>query len=343
MITVKPFDVFLFGDGKEFNKGEQSFRQGSFFINPIPILGALNRETDKKLNINFISLEKGGKLYFKMPLDIKVTKPKTDGTGDYIKPKIEKTNCITNKEIEYILNFDTKEKIQDINMYVSQQIFKDYLTNNLKLPKNKEEIDSIKLYSELRSGIEIDHESRTAKESMLFFQFFTRLEDGAGFFVNTNTDINVKWLKIGGEGKGFKVEKSDNLLSFFDDIKEKTKSEIMKTKAFKIILLTPTNSIPEIQGAELVAKIVGKPITYSGWFSFVEKNVEKKVNGKPTRIFRLIPEGSVFYYKLTDISKVEEIFNRFWFKPSFYVKEFPYFDINRPAGFGITAITYTQI
>lgn len=337
MLKIKPFDVFLFGDGREFNRGQQIFRQGAFFINPVPVLGALNNATDRKLNINFISLEKDGKLYFKMPLDIKATKPKEEKVS-YLLAKLEKNSCITSQSLEYIASFNTNEKIQDINLYVSQDIFKDYLLGKVNLPEKLKEIDSIKIYPELRTGIEIDHTTRTNKEGMLFFQIFTRLEEGAGFFVKTDLQDSIDWLKVGGEGRGFRVERSADLTTCFDDIKSQIKRNIKETNAFKIILLTPANAVPEIEGAQPVARITGKLITYSGWLFLMNPK-----GSSPTRIFRLIPEGSVFYYKLTDSSKVDEIVEKFWFKPSFYTKEFPYFDTERPAGFGITAITYTQI
>lgn len=339
MLKIRPFDVFLFGDGREFNRGQQMFRQGAFFINPVPILGALNNAVSKKLNINFISLEKSGKLYFKMPLDIKSTKPKEEKVS-YLLAKLEKNSCITSQSMEYIVSFNTNEKIQDINLYVSQDIFKDYLLGKINLPEKLKEIDSIKMYPELRTGIEIDHTTRTTVEGMLFFQMFTRLEEGAGFFVKTDLQDNINWLKVGGEGRGFKVERSADLTTYFDGIKSQIKQKIKETGAFKIILLTPSNAIPEVEGAQPIARITGKPITYSGWLSLMKR---KGFCVVPTRIFRLIPEGSVFYYKLTDISKADEIVEKFWFKPSFYTKEFPYFDTKRPAGFGITAITYTQI
>ncbi|MCX7738674.1 MAG: type III-B CRISPR module-associated protein Cmr3 [Hydrogenothermaceae bacterium] len=47
MLKVSPFDVFLFGDGKEFNRGSTNVPAEQVFLNPVPILGTLNRKEGK--------------------------------------------------------------------------------------------------------------------------------------------------------------------------------------------------------------------------------------------------------------------------------------------------------
>ncbi|MEM3369179.1 MAG: CRISPR-associated protein, partial [Thermoproteota archaeon] len=86
MITLIPYDVFLLSDGRGFTKGESTFRESVFFINPIPILGSVNKITGKKLNIEFISLIKKDKLYFKAPITLKKIKKE----DRIISPKLKK-------------------------------------------------------------------------------------------------------------------------------------------------------------------------------------------------------------------------------------------------------------
>lgn len=343
MITVKPFDVFIFGDGREFNAGgKHTYRESVFFINPIAILGSLNNYFNDRLNIRFISLEKNGELFFKMPLDIKLSKSEElikASSEELIKASLYKLNYnfITDEEVEYITDFEFADKMSDVNKYVNQELFKDYLLN-----KNIKEIpgkSKLKICKELRAGIKINKNTRTTEEGMLYFQSFTRLEENSGFYIVVDRAVESEFLRIGGESKIFKVFKEDEKLSYFESLKENIKKKIEETGFFKIILLTASNGVPNIEGAKLIARIVGKPITFSGWLNLMKSS--KYVS--PTRIFRLIPEGSVFYYKLEDKNKIDEIVNKFWFKPSFYVKEFPYFDTKNPSGFGISAITFTEI
>lgn len=332
MIALYPYDVFIFSDGKPFNKGEETFRESKFFINPIPLLSFANKVSSEKLNVEFISLIENGKLYFKVPIDIKRFKYEKEKIILPILKKISEP-VITNEKIEYILEYPTEKKIEDINGYLNIQTFVKYLNGELEYIK---EDDILKIYSEIRTGIEIDRNTRTTVEGMLYSQNFTRFSENTGFLVKFNKGLNSKFFTIGGEGKVFKADNPKEYIKDLNNVKEKIKEKIEKTKLFKIILLTSTNSIPKIEGANLIAKVIGKPITYSGWLSYYRGKINTNV--LPTRIFRLIPEGSVFYYKLEDSSKLNEIFENYWLKPSFLTKEYPYFDINNPTGFGITII-----
>ncbi|MGC8650901.1 MAG: type III-B CRISPR module-associated Cmr3 family protein [Hydrogenobaculum sp.] len=321
-MILTAYDVFIFAKGIDFEKQEENFREGRFFLNPIPFLGAFNKISNKNLNIKFISLFKDNKAFFKLPLDIKRLKEKKD----YISPKLKKASNIISKEpIEYILDYNTQEKIQDPNEYVDSNIMLNYLTGK-SLDISEENM--LKTYEEIRTGIEIDNNTKTTVEGALFTQIFTRFDEGVGVLVKFDEDVNVDCIPIGGEGKVFKVVSEDvDVVRYFNDAKDIIKQYILKTSFFKIILLSPTNGIPNIEGAKLTAKMLGKPLTFSGWF-----------RNRPTRVFKLMPEGSVFYYKLEDKSKLEHIFERFWFRPSFLVKEYPYFDTKNTSGFGLTTI-----
>jgi CRISPR-associated protein Cmr3 len=331
MIVLKPYDVFIFSDGKPFNKGEETFRESVFFINPIPILSFANKLTKNKFNIQFISLIKDNTLYFKVPLEIKKLKYRQN----LITPKLKTIDetYITKEDITHILDYETEEKMEDLSGYIDVDTFVKYLKGeDLKSIENL-----VRINSEIRTGIELSKTTRTTVEGMLYSQNFVRFPENLGFYVKFDKEIDTDFFTLGGEGKIFKTEKvQENLTKSLENVKDEIKTKIKQKKIFKIILLTPTNALPKIEGAKLVAKVIGKPITYSGWISHYKD--ELKTSVLPTRIFRLIPEGSVFYYQLEDESKLEEIFNKYWLKPAFMIKEYPYFDTNNPSGFGLTII-----
>jgi CRISPR-associated protein Cmr3 len=329
MITLTPYDVFIFSDGRPFNRGENLFREGRFFLNPIPILSFANRSTKEKLNIEFISLIKEKTLYFKVPIEIKKSKYQ----DTLITPKLKKLNytVISKEPINYILDYQTQDKMEDINAYIDVESFIKYLKGESFESKN-----FLTLHSEARTGIKLDRKTRTTEEGMLYTQIYIRFPENVGFFVKFNKDIDTHFFVLGGEGKLFNVQKTQDFTEILEKEKENIKQQIKEKKIFKIILLTPTNDIPELSGSTLIAKMIGKHITYSGWINYYKGKIDSNI--LPTRIFRLIPEGSVFYYKLEDETKLDEIFEKYWLKPAYKVKEYPYFDINKPSGFGLSII-----
>jgi CRISPR-associated protein (Cas_Cmr3). len=330
MIGIKPFDAIIFGDGKDFNAKERTFRESDFFINPIPILSGLNKASDKKLNIEFLSLAKGENLYFKAPLDIKILK----GKDKVLKPTLRELGNVITEEteepIKYFLDYKTQEKIEDINAYIKDEELIKYLKD--------EEIsinDTISFQKELRTGIKIDESKGTTQEGYLFTQSFLRFDDDVYFYVKASEEIKeVETLVVGGESKLSVVIKKDNDLTYkLLKEKEHIKDMVRNTGFFRLILLTPTNRVLHIEGTKLINKVIGKHITYSSWIKLKDDKT-----GFPTRIYRLIPEGSVIFYKMEDVAKIDEIFDKYYLKPAYYELEYPYFDTNNPVGFGLSII-----
>lgn len=325
MIGVKPFDVVIFGDGKPFNATERVFRESDFFINPIPIVSGLNKATGKKLNLEFTSLAKGENLYFKVPIDIKIVKDRT------IKPIVRKLdNVITEENLEYFLDYQTKEKMQDLKGYLIDDEFIKYLKDEEISAKT----DLLKPQKELRTGIAIDRSTKTTKEGYLFTQSFIRFEEDVYFYVKPSENVDIDTVVIGGESKlSIVIKKDKDLTEKLLEEKENIKKLVRETGFFKLILLSPTNKVLNIEGTKIIAKVLGKPIIYSSWIKLTNDKT-----GFPTRIFRLIPEGSVIYYKVEDQSKIDEIFDKYYLKPSYYELEYPYFDTKNPIGFGLSII-----
>jgi CRISPR-associated protein Cmr3 len=71
----------------------------------------------------------------------------------------------------------------------------------------------------------------------------------------------------------------------------------------------------------------------------------------PSRLFKIIPQGAVFYYRIKDKQNIDEfldrLFDRFWLKPAFFTEELPYFekleDGTNPLGFGLSIIGVADV
>ena len=333
---ITPIDVLIFGDGKPFNAGEQHSREVNFFLNPVPFVSAFNKNTNLKTGLKFLSLydEKAQDFLFPVPLDIGFEK---DGkvVNSYLKKADE--DFVSCEELEYFVEFNTNKKMEFGGKYINIQSLEDYLLKGKFQKGNIYNLFGDIIEKEIRTGIEIDKTTRTTKEKMLFFQPFIRFSQNIKFFAEFKQEIEKDFFTIGGEAKVANIstaEKSPE--EIFKGIKENIKNKIQETGYFKIILLTPTNYPPKIEGTKLIAQLTGKPITFSGWYNIYKEN--KKIDSFPTRLFKLIPESSVFYYKLENKNKLNEIFNNYWLKPNFYIHELPYFDKSNPIGFGITVI-----
>ncbi len=333
-------DIFM-GNGKSINKGE-TFLGGAqeFPLLPIPFYSTFK----KKINSLFLFYKNS--ILVPIPKDIFSYKENGDYFLGVYKIKIRGVR----KFLEPIL--ERKQKIKELEGFLPYNKFNEYLKTGKISEKSKYYKTSDLVKTKIKPNVEINKSTKTVEESMLFFRNFNEFIENLFILVDLDTyNVDEKYLCIGGEnsiGLISKIEKGIDLDKAF--IKEKLKI----TKHFKIILLTPTNYPPEVEGAELVAQLIGKPIAFSGWFNVYNGN--KKIDSFPSRLFKLIPAGSVFYYKINDdIARdekkledfLEKLFNNYWLKPSFFVPEYPYFEkasegIN-PLGFGLSIIGVAQV
>jgi len=359
-ILIKEIDRLIFGDGRPFNSGENTFRTSINNIFNIPVYSFIKKFFNGNPELEFIGLAKKGKYFiFPFPLDLNY-------------------KLVYERERFYLKPFN-KDKIKEYK-YLNLRIYKNYLKNE----KIDNFVETIKnnAYEALFStnsfvGIQLDRQLRTTQEGKLYFENFlslTKNSDSINSFKmeeyylyvrlkQSKNKVNIeKYLVLlGGESRLAKLESlNENLISknFKNNFVEDIKSKIQKTKYFKIILLTPTNYPPEIEGAKRIAQLTGRPIAFSGWFNVYEDKEEdsKKIDSFPSRLFKLIPAGSVFYYKIDDeITKddkklkefTEKLFDEYWLKPSFFVPEYPYFekakDGTNPLGFGLSIIGVAQV
>lgn len=359
MLQLKPYDLLIFGDGKPFNASQQNFRQGRFFLNPIPIVSAVNKILTFKENsefsessIEFLAFKKNGEVFFKTPADIL----KVKNTDEIKFPKLKELEgefCSNlDQDIEYILDYEEERKTESISEYMSFKALLSYLKNedkdNNKNDKEKQndEITFAKLYDvESRVGIALDRKTRNTKEGFLYFQDFIRFKEDVSLVVKLKNDKykekikSIEFLTLGGESKISIVDEDIDYREEFEKEKNEIMEKINETGFFKIVLLTPTNAIPKIEGAKLILQVSYPVINYSSWINIYKDKRDKY----PSRMFKIIPEGSVFYYKLEDKNNLGEIFNKYWLKPSFFVNEYPFFDKNFPIGFGLSIISAVNL
>lgn len=334
--VLRPMDLIMLGGPSPFNSSEQSFRVSEKILNPIPFFGALRKEAED-IKIRFLSFvienDIGKKDFlFPIPFDIRkiVTSRKEkkykDGT-------LMKSDFISNSEDNYWISFGEEKVYREENEYIDSNTMENYLLGVLK--------DNFSTYvpfkAEKRVGIKIKHPQRTTDEGYLYFEEYLRLEKNVSFYIKTNSKLSGKAVKLGGESRIAIVKRTDNdVIDEFVNV-DCVQEKIIKNGFFKLILLTPTNSACEISGAKMIAKIVGRPYIYSGW-------LRKGDKAFPSRLFKMIKPGAVFYYQIENGDRagfVERLFEKFWLKPSLFTPDFPYFesiDGNNPICLGLTII-----
>lgn len=338
---ITPIDVIMLGEPSPFNSAEQTYRTSLTLLNPIPFFGVL-RKQKKDAQIALISLMQKDKFLFPLPFDI----VEINERHKFGKLKKNKDRIISSSQDEYFITFgDGKVKAIGESNYVDSDWLEKYL-----LSEEDSLFDahsSVKTYTpfsfEQRAGIMINREKRTTEQGYLYFEDYMRFDEKSDgrFFLKTNTNIDKRVVTLGGESKAVNIEKTDKDIDAEFVKQDEIKQKIKDSGLFKLLLLTPTNAPSEIPGAKLIAKILRRPFIYSGWL----RNTDKAF---PSRLFRLIKPGAVFYYKIEDENRegfVNRLFDRFWLKPAFFTADFPYFEsVNgiNPICLGLTIIGATK-
>ncbi len=339
ILLFKEIDNFTKGDGKPFNAGENVYREIDLNTININLYSVLKKIYPNILiSKMFFYDEREKDLLIPVPKDLALL------SKNFIKPGLK----LINQHKKYILFFQKKGKLKEKEGFIYLKDLEYYIFDEDNLYLEEDNIKNL-VKTNIKTGIKLNRESRNVEMGNLYFQKFINFEENISLLCETN---NINFTKsiytLGAESKTFKVKELNlNIENIFNQNninKDGIKTKIKKNKYFKIILLTPTNYPPEIDGAERIAQLIGKPIAFSGWFNIYDKN--KKIDSFPSRLFKLIPAGSVFYYKLEDKSKLDEIFEKYWLKPSFFVTEYPYFekigDGTNPLGFGLSIIGVAQ-
>jgi CRISPR-associated protein Cmr3 len=337
ILRVKPQDTLFFGSGKVLNKGENSWSGTKLVPYPSVFYGAIctlmlsksqnrknkyidnkNQDSDprKFLEIKAIYLydEKNKEILIPAPLDLYLDKLNKIHYANIKKSKFKTSVDESLKKLFFKPeNIETK-KVE--NMFVS--------VSNLNYSYSFYQ-DSIDIYSQsninnssYKVGIEIDRDTKTAKEKMLYRIDLNELKENIWSYLveyeirndwEENFDLNQGYLKLGGENKVCKYFTEDK--SNYIDLTEEVYSETNKSNYIKIVFISPSifKNKEDIK-KDIKAYTNSKPYLIGGY------DMKEK---KPKPMKNYIPEGSVYIlknekFKNKTISEIEEIINREYFE-----------------------------
>ena len=263
----------------------------------LKVLGAFFAEREKNVE------------HFPIPNDI----VKEDKNGGEI-VKLRPSKIKLDQDSNLSATFSSYSKVSPIKGLIEINELKKYLHGRvprIKKIRLKEEETSNPYLIEIRTGIQLERETKQTVEGALYTAEFLRLFENWGFVVwyeleeirdEEIYDYLSGIIRIGGEGRGAYVERIEDL-----DLNEKLDlpeliNEINEDKQFKLYLAIPSyfgnnawkpseEKLKQklgVDGLELVAALPGKPV-YIGGYDFA-LNVEK-----PLR--RWVNAGAVYYYR----------------------------------------------
>lgn len=218
------------------------------------------------------------------------------------------------------LSLNSPEKIpleaEQLDQYLSIENIKAFLIGNtLEYYHFRPEQGNQGFYDyEFRTGHQINPDSHTVTESMLYFPRHIRLRDHinrgleeASFIVDINyldaEDFSQTAYNIGGERRLARFQTINDCFSEIEDIPE-VKEKIKDTGRFFIYLATPAifekgwrpKNWPElIAKAKFVAAAVNKPQYISGW-----QREGSGMSGTARPMELAAPAGSVYFFDASE-------------------------------------------
>lgn len=353
---IKPLDTLFFRDGRPFSMGSETWAEPIFPPYPSTVYGAIRA---------WLISEKGGYERFKKgELEQELGTPSKKGSMRIIGPIValdnvpyfpvpndllkekggDKTNIvdiipknalvISDYELEYLLLNKTDKQLDEAEGFLWIGEIKDYLSGRkeeLNITENK------KIYEkELKTGIKRSRKTLTSEEGHLYRIPMIRIKEKAGLIVKIEGVSHVSdegVIQLGGEGKAAKIEKIGEII----DILKEIENIELNSEIFKIYLATPAifekgwipNWINEssFEGQyngiklKLIACSIGKYKLIGGW------DMAKR---KPKPMYKAVPAGSVYYFKILDNTPSERI------KKVFHLKNIS--DINSEEGYGLCLV-----
>jgi len=357
---IKPLDTLFFRDGRPFTMGSETWANPIFPPYPSTVYGAIrtwlifergslkefkegkfkeelgtpSEKGNLKIKGPFICLNDN--LYFPVPFDFfkKKDAPEKEKKLFYI-------NCINKSKI-FISDYCLKRilinkndfELKECGGFIDIDSLKNYLMVNKNIPEfiEKKEIFSY----EKKTGIKRSRKTLSSEEGYLYRIPMIRLKKKTSLFVEIDglNRYPEGLLQIGGEGKTAKIEKIENYdpLMTLRDIDFK-----FENKIFKLYLATPAifekGWLPDwinektFEGnydgikLKLIACSIGKYKLIGGW---------DLANNRPKPMYKAVPSGSVYYFKILDDTSAERI------KEVFHLKNIS--DINPEEGFGLSLV-----
>lgn len=362
-LKIIPNDTLFFRSGRPFSMGDDTWTDVVFPPYPSTIYGAIRtflifekgtlkdfkvgklkeiigtcKEDEKgtlKIIGPFVYNETSNKVYFKTPFDLVRLKNNQEvkllNLTD--KPKV----FYTDESVpENFLVFKGITHVDEPKGWLDSNTLKDYLegeVNGLAI------IEDEKIFKyELKIGIARDRKTFTSREGYIYRIPMIRVKKDLGLLIKLEgiekIDIPRKGIfQLGGDGKTVYYEKiAFNPLEELENIKIELKNNI-----FKLYFATPAifgngwipkwidgNSMEgEKEGIKLklIACAIGKHIKIGGW---------DIANKRPKTMYKAIPPGSVYYFKILNGANFEKV------KKVFHFKNIS--DENVEEGFGLSLI-----
>lgn len=270
-------------------------------------------------------------MFFPVPLDLvyQETEKKDDNTPLHLLAPNESKSFASNGEIDNPLSWSTSESIDSdsegllrlgvIRRYLQRNDSNHLLTNRTTLVE-----------SEPKTGIARSRETLSSEEHMLYRINMSRFKNsGCGFVVDYKCSKSLPkkgLLKLGGEGKSFVYEHSNFDPKLLSGHLDSVKNGIQSTGRFKLYFATPTifdkGWLPSwldsktlsgkypMEGTspislKLITAAVGKPVTVGGW---------DMARGRAKPAYLAVPAGSVYYFKLRDRSRIDDLIAAFHYQ-----------------------------
>ena len=362
-LVIKPQDTLFFRSGRPFTMGAETWADCIFPPSPSTFYGALRafliferadlvkflknekvegifedigtpkEKGSLKICGEFVYNEKLQAIYFPIPADL--VKSKHKQKNKLLRLSLEKKPdyIYSDYPLEMCLFFKENEKIEEAFGFIDNLFLKDYLEGKT------EEIPFIEMEKilslEPKIGIKREPITKTSEEEHIYRIQMIRLKEDFGFLLKIEGVKNLPEkgvLQLGGEGKlaEFKVLKEE-VLKDLENIQFSLKDGIFKLY-FATSAIFKNGWLPEgvkedytweINGLKLklVAVALKKHKLLGGW---------DMAENKPKPMYRVVPEGSVYYFKVLNGADEEKI------KEVFHFKNIS--DILPEEGFGLTLV-----
>lgn len=338
--ALRTFLIFLRGNLAEFKDGRY------------PEIGNPKENSKGSLKIKgpFLYNSESSKLYFPVPFDLVTEKGGSEEkSSKEMKEEVCKENekqeklftltrankpevYFSDDDLENILVFTDNKQVEDVDFFFEHSFLKTYLNS----PTDIIEVRKEDLYEkETKIGIARERQTRTSKDKHLYRIPMIRLNKNYQILVEFEGLSNFPEkgiFQLGGEGKTAKFEKIDNIpVNELLDLNFKFES-----KLFKLYLVTPAifkkgwlpewineNLSGEKDGIKLklIACSIGKFTRIGGWDMY---------NDEPKVMYKAVPAGAVYYFKILNDASAEKI------KETFHFKNIS--DVNPEEGFGLSLV-----
>jgi CRISPR-associated protein Cmr3 len=342
---IKPLDTLFFRDGRPFSMGAETWANPIFPPYPSTVygairtwiifekgslkefkegkfkkeLGTLSEKGNLKIKGPFICLDNN--LYFPVPFDCLKKKNGSESEKNdlfYINLMNRPKFFISDYPLGNILVNKNDFELKECDGFLDISSLKDYLiqTNGILQFTEKKEI----FLEEKKTGIKRNRETLSSEEGHLYRISMIRLKREASFYVEIEGLNFYPWegkVQLGADWKIVKIEKTEE-----DLLKELREIDFqLNNKIFKIYFATPAifkkGWIPDW----INACSIGKYKLIGGW---------DLANNRPKPMYKAVPSGSVYYFKILDDTSAERI------KEVFHLKNIS--DINSEEGFGLSLV-----